>query len=241
MHALSYYDTKCTRRRLLGEGDIVRNTHNYIKAILIEEHIPMYARVLDLGCDQGGDLLKIRRRAPSAYRGIDMSRTALKALAHRVARSDFPCRVELQCLDFSAASWSAEMEVDAISCQFAIQHAFATRERAKHTFHMVGRALNPGCVFFGTLPMHDAPSYCPVVVTLPDDARECVEFSARREEVVGLCVQNGLTLEMWRTFSDYYAEKSRERPALARAMRATVPPHPANVVFVFRKHKLSQA
>ena len=235
MDARQYYNHKSTKRRVLCEGDGIRNTHNFIKAALISEHIPENAHIIDLGCGQGGDLLKFKRRAPKTYRGIDISHTAIDALSKRIARINIRCRVKLDCFDFSEADWKSDYKVDAVSCQFAIQYAFSSPTHATHVLSRIADALREDGVFIGTIPVHADPSYNVVIVQLPDDTRKCVEYSARRDDLVALGRACGMQLVLWESFSDYYSAKKEEYCELHEIMRAYTAPQPNNAVFVFRK------
>ena len=77
MQAGEFYNTTEIRTRTLRDGDGVRNTHNFLKACLIEEHVPRRCHLLDLGCGQGGDLRKFARCALKSYRGIDVSHMSI--------------------------------------------------------------------------------------------------------------------------------------------------------------------
>ena len=235
MNARQYYNARSTRRRLLAEGDGIRNTHNFVKAVLIAEYVPAASHILDLGCGQGGDLLKFKRRSPKSYRGIDISHTAIEALSKRIAHIKMRCRVKLECFDFSERSWAADPKLDVVSCQFAIQYAFSSPTHAEHVFRCISAALKNGGVFIGTVPVHPDLSYHAVIVRLPDDSRECAEFSAQRDDILDLCVRNGLRLELWQGFTEYYLEKVEQYGELVAAMRAKHLPDSNNAVFAFRK------
>lgn len=220
---------------MLSDGDGIRNTHNFIKAVLIADHIPENAHIIDLGCGQGGDLLKYKRRSPKSYRGIDISHTAIDALSKRIAQINIRCRIKLECFDFSQADWKSDIKVDVVSCQFAIQYAFSTLAHARHVISRINSALRDGGVFIGTIPLHDEPSFSAVIVQLPDDTRSCVEYSAQKNDFIELCQDHGLALILWEGFAEYYGAKSEAHPDLKHAMRASAKPEERNAVFVFRK------
>lgn len=237
MDARTYYDGRSTRRRSLKDGDGVRNTHNFIKASLIDDYIPRAAHILDLGCGQGGDLLKYKHIEPRSYRGVDISHAAIEAAAKRVAKIHLRCRVRLGCFDFTMRDWCDRTQntVDAVSCQFAIQYAFASKEKAIHVIRCIERVLRPGGVFVGTVPIHDIASYEKVVVKLPDDTRPCIEYSAQKDELVALCAHVDLQLEHWESFEEYYERKRTEKKELCMLMRAITLPNRSNAIFVFKK------
>ena len=144
MDARQYYNDKTTYQRGLADGDGIRNTHNFIKAVLISDYIDEGAHILDLGCGQGGDLLKYKRRSLRSYRGIDISHTAITSLSKRILKIGMKCRVKLECFDFSTRDWSSDTKLDSVSCQFAIQYAFSTPKHAMHVLSRVASVLKDG-------------------------------------------------------------------------------------------------
>ena len=231
-----YYDEKEECARTLHEGDGMRNTHNFLKACLIEAHLPARAHLLDLGCGQGGDLLKYRRKKLKSYRGIDLSHTAIERNRERMSSIHFRCRSRLECADFCNKAWEAAETYDAISCQFALQYAFQTEEVAARVIGRIATSLKDGGVLLGTVPVHeDAPSYAQVVVRLPGDDRECREPSARHADISRICAQAGLEEVLFCPFDEYFAAMRAEHGDLARRMRALAPPDPQNAVFVYRR------
>ena len=241
MDARNYYNQKTTRRRKLEEGDGIRNTHNFIKAVLINEYIPEASHILDLGCGQGGDLLKYKRRNPSLYRGIDISHTAIEAASNRFTQIGVKCRSKFECIDFATKNWSCDPKMDVVSCQFALQYGFSMSERADHLISRISTVLKPGGVLLGTIPVHSEATYSTVVVQLPDDTRKCVEYSAQRKDITTLCAKYGLDEHLWMDFDSYYDSKKTEYADLCRIMRAHARPDPNNAVFVFKSSVLSGA
>ena len=238
MDARIYYNQRSTYRRRLDEGDSIRNTHNFIKAVLISNTVPNHAHILDLGCGQGGDLLKYKRCNPRSYRGIDISHTAIEAASKRIAQIGFKCRVRLDCCDFAEHDWGKQScKIDAVGCNFALQYAFATRERARHTISRIALCLKPGGLFFGTIPVHENdPTYQAVIVQLPDDKRQCVEYSAQKNDVVSLCAEYDMVCMTWKDFDAFYDDARVTHAKLLQIMHADCRrPDPHNAVFVFEK------
>lgn len=235
MDARRYYDQKRVHCRTLAEGDGVRNSHNFIKAVLISR-IPVGVHILDLGCGQGGDLLKFRRRSPRSYRGIDVSHTAVRAAIERIRRNPVHFRVRFECSDFTMARpWGRAHLFDVVSCQFAVQYAFSSRETARVTLERIAGALRQGGLLLGSIPVHDSETFCPVTVRLPDDERELAEYSVQRLDMVEMCAACGLACLLWQDFDCFYDEAAAAHPELRRAMRAEARPDPRNAVFVFEK------
>lgn len=235
MEARTYYNSKTVYRRKLEDGDGIRNTHNFLKATLINMYIPENAHIIDLGCGQGGDILKYKRRSPKSYRGIDISHTAVECASMRMLKSGVKFRVTFECFDFCTHDWGVKHNpAQVVSCQFAIQYAFVNRECAENVIRRIASVLCPGGFFIGTVPVHaDVPAYEEVVVQLPDDARKCVEFSAEREEFERICAQHHLKLVHWSSFDDFYDHSTAENPGLRDLMRAYKRPDPKNAVFAF--------
>lgn len=239
MIAQAFYDETADRKRTLRDGDGVRNVHNFIKACLIEEWVPLRAHLLDLGCGQGGDLRKFARRQLKSYVGIDVSHASLQAHRRRMAEVPaFRCRTSLQCMDFCTARWARAEAYDAVSVQFALQYAFASEAAARGVLAQAAASLRPGGVLLGTIPVHAAAAaFEQIMISLPGDLldRACIEYNAPRDALVGLAVAEGLRLVLWSSFDAYYAAMRDKRPGLAARMRALGDPLPDNAVFVFEK------
>ena len=242
MGSRNYYNEKSARRRTLQEGDGVRNAHNFIKAVLIQTHIPKGIHLLDLGCGQGGDILKYRRLNLKSYRGIDTSHTAIDAASVRILKSNFHCRIKLECIDFTRRSWAYPATVDAISCQFAIHYAFETPEIARFVIQEVTQCLKPSGVFIGTMPVHSdkVNPYTSAVVVLPGDGGECREPVATPDELTVVCNEGGLDCVCITPFMQFYEEAARTHPELQNIMRAHLLPQSNNVVFVFQKRVVNE-
>lgn len=230
MNARRFYD----ERRPTQTRSSTRNTHNFLKAALLSRYLAPQADVLDLGCGQGGDVLKLRHHFPRSYRGIDVSARAVHVAKFRLRRA-LKCPIHVERADFSRDDWAVAPRVDLVNCQFALQYAFHSPARAAHVLDRIARVLRPGGVFVGTLPLHDAPSYTPVSFCLPDDERKCREYAVARADLDALCRARGLMAERWTPFADFYADMSTTFPALRATMRATVSPDPAYAVFVYRR------
>lgn len=238
MQADEFYDGTEVRTRTLREGDGVRNTHNFLKACLIDEHVPRRSHLLDLGCGQGGDLRKFARRTLKSYRGIDISHVSIEHNRERMSNiREFRCRSKLECIDFCETAWARAAVYDVVSCQFALQYAFATRETAHFVIKQIADSLKKGGVFIGCIPVHKTSgAFEKVLISLPGDQnRTCIEYNAPHDEVARICAMYGLVEVLWSDFDTYYEEKRAKYAKLAKRMRAFAPPAPDNGVFVFCK------
>jgi len=239
MNAKKYYDEKAHSCRTLSQGKGIRNTHNFIKAVLIHRYIQKNKRILDLGCGQGGDLLKIKYQKPSIYVGIDISTTCIAAAQERCASIKMMCRCHFLCSDFTKHDWDGYPPYDVINCQFAIQFAFASETHARFTFEKISRFLVEDGLFIGTMPTHKEKTYSIVNVTLPDDKRECKEYAVEVEDLVKMCCEFNLHIVTIQDFSTFYKNALISNPAIANKMQASFAPDPNNVIFVFQKRLLN--
>ena len=231
-----YYNEKSEIFRHLHDGDGIRNTHNFIKARLVEQFVPYRAHLLDLGCGQGGDLLKYRRRNLKSYRGIDISHKAIERNNERIIAIKFRSRIKLECSDFSKREWQIPNSYDAVSCQFALQYAFQSEAKARFVINQVATSLKDEGFFLGTIPIHKSkPSFAEVIVKLPDDERECVEYNATHDDITRLCGECLLEEVLFEDFERFYAKERLKSPGLAHRMRAFTSPDVNNAVFVYRK------
>lgn len=78
---------------------------------LIEEHIPIDAHILDVGCGQGRDAVPLARRG---YRvtGIDIASSGIVAINEIAAKERLPIRAEVADL----ADWQTAEKYDLILC-----------------------------------------------------------------------------------------------------------------------------
>lgn len=236
MQAREYYNKKPEFIRRLNEGDGIRNTHNFIKARLIERFMPTRSHILDLGCGQGGDLLKYRRKRLKSYRGIDVSHTAIERNNERIVSINLHCRCKLECIDFCSREWQTPNAYEVVSCQFALQYAFESEAMARNVIRQAANSLKDGGIFLGTIPVHEsAPSFTQVRVKLPDDDRECLEYVAQHKDIKKLCEESGLEEILFENFEDFYIKERSTALGLVIRMRAVSPPVRDNAVFVYRK------
>lgn len=232
MQAVDFYNEKLESSN--QHRDPMRNTHNFIKAMLIQSCLPTNADLLDIGCGQGGDLLKFKRSRPRSYRGIDASSTAIHRIGERIRQIGWRAPYVLECIDMTRDEWSTTPLVNAVSCQFSLHHLFVSEAAARHAISRMASSLVVGGVLFGTIPVHNAPAYSKVRVKLPDDNRLCEEPSAPRDVVQAICESHGLRLREWIGFEEYYAKILKSNGGLAKKMNAaTTAPDSRYAVFIF--------
>lgn len=237
MKVREYFDEKPPQARSLddGVGDY-RNTHNFLKACLISSNVLPRSHLLDLGCGRGGDFLKYKRCQLKSYCGIDLSHENIQQAAARAASSGIKCRVQLQCMDFTAQSFLRRGYYDVVSAQFSLHFAFQSRESASGVVRQVSDNLRADGVFIGTIPIHvDKKTHDMVTVRLPGDDRAYEEFCATSDDVVALCAEHGLACVFWVCFDAYFSRCAAEFPDLQACMHAFASPDANNAAFMFRK------
>ncbi|KAI6202481.1 MRNA cap guanine-N7 methyltransferase [Aphelenchoides besseyi] len=150
----------------------MRNFNNWVKSMVIGDFLERLkqegcprARVLDLCCGKGGDLLKWKI---GGIRDIVMTDVADVSLEHARDRyKEVKQRMEREGREpFSASFITADLgaqrltdhyEVkdelfDLTSCQFAIHYSFASEPRAWQFLRNATERLRPGGYFIGTMP-----------------------------------------------------------------------------------------
>lgn len=239
MNALDFYDEKNSTFRKLEDGDGLRNSHNFIKAVLIKRFIDKKKKILDLGCGQGGDLIKLKFSQPSLYVGIDISPKSVFSAQQRASKINMRCRCHFMCSDFTKHDWDGYPPYDVINCQFAIQYAFKSLEEAQFTFDKISRFLVEDGLFIGTLPQHeDASTFSEVTVQLPDDNRFCKEYSVRIDDLTQICEKYNLYVVLLERFDKFHASACRTEQELVSKMRGETAPDANNYVFAFQKRTL---
>tara|TARA_B100000482_G_scaffold192315_1_gene179969 strand:- start:1765 stop:2490 length:726 start_codon:yes stop_codon:yes gene_type:complete len=236
MDAKQFYDEKQLTLRSLVEGDKVRNTHNFIKSVIIKKFVGKRKKILDLGCGQGGDLLKIKITSPSFYVGVDISHTAILAAQKRFSNIKLNCRSHFLCYDFTSHSWDGYPPYDVVNCQFAIQFAFKNEQSANYTIEKISTSLVEDGFFIGTVPQHtNVSTYDDIEVLLPDDERKCTECVVEINDLVKICEKYELHVILIEKFDAFFEYNKKEECDLAEKMKAFVAPDPNNSVFVFQK------
>ena len=117
MNALSFYDEKDISHRNLQDGRGLKNAHNFIKAVLIKRFVSSKLRILDLGCGQGGDLIKIKYAQPSLYIGIDSSHTAITGAQRRCNNIRPKYRCKFFVLDFTK---NCDTNINLVTCKLLL-------------------------------------------------------------------------------------------------------------------------
>tara|TARA_B110000008_G_C16950444_1_gene556166 strand:+ start:1545 stop:2267 length:723 start_codon:yes stop_codon:yes gene_type:complete len=236
MDAKKYYNERDISHRRLTSLQTIRNSHNFIKAVLIQTFLKEKQKILDLGCGQGGDLLKLKLSRPSLYVGIDIAPNSIMAAQHRCSKIKLHCRCTFLCLDFTKENWGDFITYGVINCQFAIQYAFICEKSAHSTFKKIAAHLVEGGFFIGSIPLHeDCNTYDEVLVKLPGDERLCKEYVINKKDLIDICQTYNLELIVFEKFAAYFETCKQTHAELAEKMRVTENPDPKNAIFVFQK------
>lgn len=236
MDAISFYDEKNISHRNLQDGLGLKNTHNFIKAVLIKRFISSKSRILDLGCGQGGDLIKIKYTQPSLYIGIDSSHTAITGAQKRCNNLKLKYRCKFFVLDFTKNSNWGDNLYNVINSQFSVHFAFENDEKANFTFKNISKYLCEDGLFIGTIPNHSQfKTSEEVTVKLPGDDRYCKEYAVTSDDFIKMCEKYGLSLILFESFDIFFQKAKISENNLFVKMNADFAPDSNNFVFCFQK------
>ena len=127
----------------------LRLFNKWVKATLIDEHVPPGCTVLDLCCGALGDLAKYQLRGVKRVIGVDISEAELGHAADRARRYTSVLEVKLlPPTDVSCAQ--IQERADVVACQLAIHYMFQSEERLNCMLANVSAALAPGGKFIGS-------------------------------------------------------------------------------------------
>ncbi|KAF5303029.1 hypothetical protein FQR65_LT08358 [Abscondita terminalis] len=151
----------------------LRNFHNWIKSMLINEYLTKIKetkkhnapiRVMDMGCGKGGDLLKWRKGGIShlicndiAAVSLDQCKSRFVDMQNRNSRDRGNIyTIETIPADFTKVRLREKykdpsMKLDLVSCQFAFHYGFESLSQAECAMHNASECLQPGGFFIGTI------------------------------------------------------------------------------------------
>ena len=137
----------------------VRKLNNWVKAVLINTHVPCDdAGVLDLCCGCGGDLTKFEHRKVSKLVGVDTSAASVQQARIRAAGlSTSSMRTVFMQADLgntdnvmgAALKTYLAGHFQAVSCQFALHYFFKDMGHLTSLLSIVASSLKPGGAMFG--------------------------------------------------------------------------------------------
>lgn len=152
----------------------LRNFHNWIKSMLINEYLTKIKdgkrhnspiHVMDMGCGKGGDLLKWRKGGIThlicndiADVSLDQCKSRYQDMTSRNGRdrNSSIYTVENIAADFTKIRLRKKykdpsIKLDLVSCQFAFHYGFESLAQAECTMHNAAECLQPGGFFIGTI------------------------------------------------------------------------------------------
>lgn len=153
----------------------LRNFHNWIKSMLINEYLSKIKnrkkhneplRVLDIGCGKGGDLQKWKKAnithlicCDIASVSLDQCKSRYEDMKSRNYRDRYPSNVFS--IEYIAADCTrvrlrekykdVTMKLDLVSCQFAFHYSFESLTQAECMMRNASECLQPGGYFIGTI------------------------------------------------------------------------------------------
>lgn len=154
----------------------LRNFHNWIKSMLINEYLTKVkdkkkynepVRVLDMCCGKGGDLLKWRKGNIAHLICCDIASVSvehckaryedMKHRNHRDRQSGSIYSIEYIAADCTRVRLREKykdpsIKLDVVSCQFGFHYSFESLPQAECMMRNAAECLQPGGFFIGTMP-----------------------------------------------------------------------------------------
>ena len=131
-------------------GKSMRAEHNMWKRELLRHVVRKGDSVLDVACGRGGDIGKMAHLGARSYVGVDVSRECVAEARRRAAALPIDSRVEVADVGLERLPCS---DVDAASCQFALQYLARDPTLLDSLFSELTRV---GCRrFVVSVPDHD--------------------------------------------------------------------------------------
>lgn len=150
----------------------MRNFHNWIKSMLINEYLTKIKegkkhnaplRVHDMCCGKGGDLLKWKKGGITHLIASDIASVSLdqcKARYNDMKQRNN--RGNIYSIEYISGDCTRmrlrekfrdpSMKLDLVSCQFAFHYSFESLPQAECLLRNAGECLQPGGYFIGTIP-----------------------------------------------------------------------------------------
>jgi len=126
--------------------DSIRKLHNGAKRSLITKYVPRGAKVLDVGCGQGGDVLKWRSR-DAILTMCDPNAPPLEEARRRAEAQDMNVRITVGDI------LGAPKEVFDIICfNFSLQYIFADIDYLYKCMIEISRRAHRGTLLIGCIP-----------------------------------------------------------------------------------------
>ena len=139
-------------RRAVGPAADLKRVHNDFKRSIISEYATKVGFLVDIGCGRGGDLAKWISSGVKHVLGIDVSDAQIEEAEKRratVGPAGSGYVFEVTDADLGALDDIPDACVDIVTCMFALNYFFGTREDAASLLTNVSRIIRPGGKFVG--------------------------------------------------------------------------------------------
>ena len=143
------------RDRSSGAAYPLKVYHNSVKRALISR-VGRVSRLLDIGCGRGGDIRKWIDAGVRSVVGVDASSQAVREARSRFAQTVAQTGSSIACDFRTSMPRVAPGSYDVVTCMFALQYFFESRESARRLLQTIATALRPGGWFVGVVPDGDA-------------------------------------------------------------------------------------
>lgn len=150
-HYESVKEVGKAKRELLKTIQI-RKMNNFIKSVLINEHVRESDVVLDIGCGKGGDLQKFASRNILEYVGIDISKNSIQHAKERHRSSSIRFRAHFIESDAYGTLLTLNKLFDVISIQFSFHYAFSSMSTLDTSLRNIRSHLKTGGKLIATIP-----------------------------------------------------------------------------------------
>ena len=241
-----HYD-KCHRRRQ-DHTLPVRRVHNFVKAVLVADHVAAGDRDLDLALGNGGEASKNVHARCGSVLGVDIAPAACERAAARM--SDVGLVGDVVCADAFGEEGATIVRglrsFDCVCCFFALHYAFASEASASQAFANAAAALRPGGTFLGIVAdgdrlcarrerlglrfgdRHHRVHFASATGTAFGGAYEftfvgavegVTEYVVRRAQFERLAARWGLRLDTWESVSTIAERECAQRRGLWQRMQ----------------------
>ena len=129
----------------------IRALHNRLKRKLIFRHLPLGARVLDLGAGRCGDLLKYRAARVRALVDCESDTEAFTELLSRAANV-FPATALISGDILQLPLLPTLQHFDGVTSFFALQYLFSDEVYVLVCIKHISHLIHPGGKLFGVVP-----------------------------------------------------------------------------------------
>eukprot|EP00866_Antonospora_locustae_P002451 jgi/Antlo1/2451/1617 len=139
-------------KREVMETINIRKMNNFIKSMLINEHVPENSTILDVGCGKGGDLKKFAARRIRRYYGLDISKNSIDNAKKRYQSSYFKFQAEFLVRDTYNSLFHIGTKFDVISIQFSLHYAFMSMNTLRTTLQNIKNHLSSNGKVIASVP-----------------------------------------------------------------------------------------